>query len=172
MVAFSCAHETGPSAVGGPANGPNAIRRIYLRGLTADGLSISGDRTLLGERDFKHENPQIIYQKGKYFLFMSRDEYRSAEYATTVNWADRVTGPYPASRAHNLLTKENTSIAGPASAELVRLADGRTVAFCHGWRQNGGECDAPRYRYAATITWGAEGDDTRLEEPHPGEVHC
>jgi arabinan endo-1,5-alpha-L-arabinosidase len=153
-------------------NGPNAIRRIYLQGLTADGLSLSGGRTLLGERDFNYENPQIMYRQGKYFLFMSRNLYQSVDYKTTVNWADNVAGPYPASRAHDLLNKENTSVAGPASAELVTLADGRTMAFFHGWRQNGGACDSPRYLYIATITWGSAGDDPRLEQPNPGDAHC
>lgn len=153
-------------------NGPNAIRRIYLQGLTANGLSISGNRTLLGERDFNYENPQIVHRQGKYFLFMSRNLFQTADYKTTVNWANNVTGPYPVDRAHDLITKENTSVAGPASAELVMLADGRTMAFFHGWRQDGGACDSSRYLYIATITWGTTGDDPRLEQPRPGDAHC
>ncbi|MGH3730806.1 MAG: family 43 glycosylhydrolase [Micromonosporaceae bacterium] len=153
-------------------NGPNAIRRVYLQGLGPAGLGTVGERTLLGKRSWNYENPQLMYSAGKYFLFASVDLYRTTTYRTTVNWSRKLRGPYPASRARALLTRNNTRIAGPGSAELVKLANGQTVAFFHGWRNDGGGCTSPRFLYVATIRWGANRDNPRLASPRRGGAHC
>ncbi|MGH3737358.1 MAG: glycoside hydrolase family 43 protein [Micromonosporaceae bacterium] len=153
-------------------NGPNGIRRIWLQGLGPEGLAKQGGRTLLGARSFNYENLQLIHQAGRYFLFTSRDLYQTPDYKTTVNWSTNVAGPYPMDRAQAIMTRYNTSVAGPGGAELIRLASGQWVAFFHGWRQDGGGCDPPRFLYVATIVWGAAGDDPHLAAPNPGDAHC
>ncbi len=154
-------------------NGPNAIRRVWLQGLGPDGLAKDGSgRTLLGERDFNYENPQIIFSAGKYFLFMSRDGYETADYKTTVNWSSNVDGPYPADRAHAIMTRENTHVAGPGSAELLKLDTGEWMAFFHGWIQDGAGCDPPRFLYVATIAWGPANDNPHLAAPRNLGAGC
>ncbi len=153
-------------------NGPDAVRRAWIQGLGPDGLAKDGNpRTLLGARNVNYENPQMIRSGGKYFLFMSRNGYRTVKYNTTVNWSTSPRGPFPADRARTLMSRFNTSVAGPASAEIVEV-NGVSIIFFHGWNQNGGGCNKPRFMYVARIVWGANLDNPHLAVPNTGNATC
>jgi beta-xylosidase len=146
------------------------IRRIWLQEMSADGLRPVGTRLKLAERTTNIENPELVYSGQRYFLFVSRDLYRTSNYKTSVLVSVQVGSGYANERA--VLTAQNTNVSGPGGADVLRTSDGRTIAYHHGWIGLDGRCDGYRPMYVSELAWDVNGRLPHLAQPTPGNPSC
>jgi hypothetical protein len=116
------------------------------------------------------ENPELVYSGQRYFLFVSRDLYRTSDYKTSVLVSTKVDSGYANERA--VLTAQNTNVSGPGGADILRTGDGRTIAFHHGWIDQNGRCDGYRPMYVSELAWDVNGRLPHLAQPTPGNPTC
>lgn len=147
-----------------------AIRRIWLQEMTPDGLGKVGAPVQLAERNTNMEHPELVYSGERYFLFVSRDLYRTSDYKTSALVSVRVDSGYANERA--VLTSQNTNVSGPGGADILRTSDGRTIAYHHGWIERDGQCDGYRPMYVSELAWDANDRLPHLAVPTPGDPRC
>ncbi|GAA2513635.1 glycoside hydrolase family 43 protein [Winogradskya humida] len=111
---------------------------LYAQKLSADGLSLVGERTILLTNDKPWqgaviEAPEMVLNDGRYYLFYSANAYDSDKYAVGYATCDTPAGPCH-DAPENPILKSSASAAGPGHCYPVTLPDGTTWLLYHAWQ--------------------------------------
>jgi hypothetical protein len=113
--------------------------RIWIQRLDAGGTHLLGGSqpTLLLETDQPWEgnvveNPSLVRWRGRYLLFFSGNEWRSADYATGVATCDSVLGPCHTFGGNPILASGGGRLGPGGAAAFVDL-DGQLQLMYHWW---------------------------------------
>ncbi|GAA2576375.1 glycoside hydrolase family 43 protein [Winogradskya consettensis] len=111
---------------------------LYVQKLSADGLSLVGERTILLTNDKPWhgaviEAPEMVLHDGRYYLFYSANAYDSDKYAVGYATCDSATGPCHDAPENPILTS-SPGAAGPGHCYPVTLPDGTTWLLYHAWQ--------------------------------------
>ncbi len=124
-------------------------RRIVIRSMADDLLSVRDDRTVLVQPDQPRERgvteaPTLIYRNGVYHLFFSVGWFQSnkadACYAVAHAASRRLRGPYVKSQALVLQTVPG-KVYGPGHQCIITTPSGQTWIAYHAWDDR----NEPRY---------------------------
>lgn len=110
---------------------------IYVQPLSADGLTLTGTKTLLIDHDTSWEGnlvegPWMIEEGGYFYLFYSANGYASNNYAIGVARASSPTGPFT-KYSGNPILKTRGAWAGPGHGSVVKGPHGEWVHVFHAW---------------------------------------
>lgn len=111
--------------------------RIWAQRLTADGLSLTGPRTQLLQRDQSWEqplieNPAMILHQGQYLLFYSASEWNTSRYGIGYAVCQSVMGPCTKPRSTALLASSGDA-AGPGGPAPFLDDKGDLRLGFHAW---------------------------------------
>lgn len=110
---------------------------IFAQRLTADGLSLTGERRAVLVNDLQWEGhliegPWVTRQDGRYYLFYAGNDFSTAEYGIGVAVSDHVFGPYR-KRGRPLL-RSTASWAGPGHPSIAEDLGGKPRLFFHAFK--------------------------------------
>jgi beta-xylosidase len=110
---------------------------IWVQPLSADGLTLRGQPTKLIQRDQAWENPLIenpavVFNGDKYYLFYSANRWDSRDYAVGYAVCDAVTGPCVKPQDGPILQATNDA-RGPGGESFLTDADGTLWMVYHAW---------------------------------------
>lgn len=119
----------------------NAIQQpssLWIQGLDADGLSMSGQPSQLLRHDAEWENPLIeapslVLAAGTYFLFYSANWWNTDHYAIGYATAAHVLGPYTKVTTRRPWFASDRGVAGPGGQEWFTDSAGTRRMAYHGW---------------------------------------
>jgi len=119
---------------------PETYTPIWANQLSADGLSLIGDKVSILENDPSSwegilvEGPWVIYTKGYYYLFYSANMYATPMYALGVARSKSLLGPYVKSN-NNPIVHSNDNWSGPGHCSVLSLQNkGQNYFFLyHSW---------------------------------------
>lgn len=111
--------------------------RIWVQRLTADGLSLTGPRSQLIQRDQSWErplveNPAMILHQGRYLLFYSASDWNTSRYGIGYAVCESVMGPCTKPRTSALLASSGDA-AGPGGAAPFLDVKGNLQLGFHAW---------------------------------------
>jgi arabinan endo-1,5-alpha-L-arabinosidase len=134
---------------------------IYGQRLSADGLTLVGERTTILRNDAAWEGPvieggSIVARDGWYYLIYSGNVFNSDRYAVGVARARSPLGPYE--KHGEPILGSDEAFVGPGHGSIVTAADGTDYYVYHAWRP--GRVDPawdrpsfPRVMLVDRITW-------------------
>lgn len=139
---------------------------LFAQRMSADGLSLVGERTRILERDqaweiYTIEGPAVIVEGGRYYLFYSAGEYWNETYGVGVAVADRIEGPWTKLSDQPVLSA-NEVAAGPGHGMPVRTSDGIWYVY-HAWQPDSIGEDPGRQTWLSKVH--IDGESVSMEGP-------
>jgi hypothetical protein len=110
---------------------------VWAQRLSADGLRLEGERTLVLENDQEWEahlieGVWVTRYEGKHFLFYAGNDFSTARYGIGVAVADAPLGPYR--KATEPLLRSTAEWWGPGHPSVAPGPDGEPWLFLHAFR--------------------------------------
>lgn len=110
---------------------------IWVQRLSDNGLKLEGKPTELIRQDQAWEiplveNPAVVANSGKYYLFYSANRWDSRDYAVGYAVCDSITGPCIKPQNGPIL-KATDEARGPGGESLLAAADGTLWMLYHAW---------------------------------------
>ncbi|MBA2253953.1 MAG: family 43 glycosylhydrolase [Chloroflexi bacterium] len=147
--------------------------RLFMQGLSDDGLQLVGDVKDLGvenDRPWERnliEGPNLILQDDVYYLFFSANDYNSRNYAAGYATSDTLFGPYKDAAENPILASDETA-AGPGGQTMVEVRDGEWWILYHAWdtKRIGDSIGGERSMWLDELVF--EGGRVRVEGPDVG----
>lgn len=166
-------------------NDGNAIGRvthIYGQALSADGLSLTGDRVILlttgaAWQGTLVEAPQMVLRPGvpgrtgaPYVLFYSANAYDTDAYAVGYALCDGPLGPCHDSPRNPVLAS-SPDAAGPGHGYVVETGEGESWMLYHAWKPTAiGEEPPGRQLWLDRVEWEDDGPVMRAPSAGPQPV--
>jgi beta-xylosidase len=131
---------------------------LYAQRLSADGLTLTGDRVRLLTNDKPWqgaviEAPEMVRHDGKLYLFYSANAFDSDRYAVGYATCDSPLGPCH-DAPENPILKSSAGAAGPGHCYPLTLPDGSTWLLYHAWPPDGIGSVAPgRQLWLDRLDW-------------------
>lgn len=139
---------------------------IYVQKVSADGLTLTGDRHKLIKQDLPWEGnlveaPFMLERNGKYHLFYSANAYDKADYAVGHAVCTSAVGPCQKDPDPVLATSNDA--AGPGHNMVLRKGDRYWFVY-HAWDPAAVGVDPPgRTMWLSELTW--DGDKPVVQKP-------
>ena len=110
---------------------------IWSQRLSADGLKLQGEAVELIRQDQAWEiplieNPAVVVNAGKYYLFYSANRWDSRDYAVGYAVCDTITGPC-VKPTNGPVFQSTDEARGPGGESFVTDADGTVWMVYHAW---------------------------------------
>lgn len=166
----------------------SAPTKIWVRELAPNGTSFAAGsyktqllQTELGWEGNVIENPSMVKYQGKYLLFYSANEWKSANYATGYAVCQSITGPCTRGSVNPLLSSTSTQL-GPGGADAFVDKFGNLQLMYHYWNapytnypnwpscdtNNDGECtEFGQRRMRTRQVWLNSSNKVVLSQPAP-----
>jgi hypothetical protein len=140
--------------------------RIFGRPIAPDGLSLTGEPTLLVENDQDWEahlieGAWVSEHEGRYYLFYAGNDFSTPHYAIGAAVADEPLGPYR--KEADRLLASTRSWWGPGHPSVTRGPDGRHMMILHAFRP--GEAGYKAFRAMLMAAVELRPDGVKLSPP-------
>lgn len=108
--------------------------RVYCQPLAPDGLSLTGQRTVVLENDREWEahlieGVWVHKHQDRYYLFYAGNDFSTSEYGIGVAVSDAATGPYK--KMDSPLLQSTAEWSGPGHPSVAIGPDGKARLFFH-----------------------------------------
>ena len=140
--------------------------RVYGQRMSADGLSLIGEKSTVLQNDLAWEAHLIegvwtVEERGKYYMFYAGNDFSTTEYGIGVAVADAPLGPYR--KMPNQLLRSTAEWSGPGHPSVARGLDGRPWLFFHAFFP--GQVGYKQFRALLTLPIIYLEDGVRLADP-------
>lgn len=139
---------------------PQEPTPIYAQELSADGLSLVGERREVLRNDLPWEADLVegtctVAHDGMYYMFYSGNSYANERYATGVARSSSPLGPFE--KRGDPILKSDELFAGPGHGTVVEGPDGQDYYVYHAW--DAGKTGGAHSRNVLLdrINWGPDG---------------